>query len=511
MEQIKKLKSPLAKTLPVSELDGRLNKYLDVPHDRLGLSYSASGEIKYFSSGRHKVSSFSERILNSDQDVIYGIVPTEQFSVQLEAPLLTSRDGGLVDLHMICRVKINTPEKFFAQEVLPQENIYDEPLMMDEVETRDALNPFVSQHDWIDLVHGYSIDRLIELMFPFLPKFLESHGMELVSVDIIGFQRSEQQESHNHKNWSLNDQIETLDSVKENQSEDNIFDKIKNKLPDGFRIKDPGNKDLLEQINNIDPDLKLQNQSKRRGLLGRLLGQKNPEEAIPHKRLPRFWWFGRTLWILSLLSIGALLTVVALKLRENIDGFDLWNFILFGVWGVNLPLVFNSVTKLIEKREKLSEERWMAPGSVYLDDLVRNNRQKADQVVRQHCSEELSKTVKVLHDIRSRAFKQNKTEEALCLRNLERKIDDASRDLNSEQFGKAPYLKELYIPNQAWHRMLDYDEYLMLYSNALCDISGKIQADYVDHGINTNTLDELERQVDLFITKFAARSRALKS
>jgi len=511
MEQTMVKQIPLARYFPVSDLEGRFNKYLEVPTNRTGFMYSPMQDMQTFQPGKHRIRSFGERITQVNQDLICGFMPSGRFSVLIQAPYLSSRDGVLLDMELVCRVTVQQNENFFTKTLLPVGEILDEPLHADEDDVRRIFSTISTQYDWIDLVRGYDIDQLIELMFPRLPNYLESRGMNLVSVDVVVFSRSDQREERAQKSQVLKAEVEDLGGEPSEKSRENFFEQLKEKLPEGFRFRQKEDVELIEQIRHLDPGEKQQTGSKRRGLFGKLFGGNRSEEGILSKDIPKYWWVQRTVWILILLSIGVFLTIVTMNLSENIQGIDFWNFLLAGVWGVNIPMMLNNLNRMVEKREKLTIERWLAPGSVSLDELVGKDRQKADGVVREHCSDQLVNTVNILHDLRARVYKENDTEKVLRIRTLERKIGDASEQVRSGSFGSAFYLNDVQISRQTWHKLLDYDEDLMLYSNAIFDASGLVQLAFPDRGLDDKALNELERQLDLFMTKFVARSRALKS
>jgi hypothetical protein len=501
----------LAAVISISELSGWLNKSLVVPPNRLGVLYSSDGQFQTLQPGQHEIRSIGDRLLKGKNTTICGLIPDDRFSIRITAPYLTSRDGFLVDMEMVCRVKINQGDRFFRKEVIPLGKILDEPHELDEGEARKAFNPLAAQHDWLDLVRGYSIDRLIELMFPILPRFLQDRGMELVSVDVILFNQSNQRPETIEKTQRIKQEVRKIKQEDSPETKQNLFSKLRELLPEGFHFRKEQDDEVLEQIMKLSPDDGRKESSKHRGLWENSFGIVRDEKAVQYKWLPKFWWARRTLWIVSLLAVGALITYLTLHFAAEADGSVLWSFILIGVWGVIIPLVLDSLKKLIEKREKLAEIRWLAPGSIYLYDLVHKDREGADTLVRKHCGEELEKTISVLHDLRSRVFKTGDSETAMQLRTLERKIGDAVEQVQSSKFGPAAYLNDLNIPNQAWHKMLDYDEDLMLYANALFDEAALAQLVYPDKDLDGSKLNELERHLDLFMAKFAARSRVVKA
>ena len=335
--------------------------------------------------------------------------------------------------------------------------------------------------------------------------------MELVSVDIILFNQSNERPETIEKTQRIKQEVRKLKQEITPDSEQNLFSQLRELLPEGFHLRKEKDDQVLEQIMKLSPDDGREESSKHRGLWENSFGIKRDEKATEYKWLPKFWWVRRTLWIVFLLAAGAAITYLTLHFGAEADGSVLWSFILIGVWGVIIPLVLDSVKKLVENREKLAEIRWLAPGSIYLYDLVHKDREGADALVRKHCAEELEKTVSVLHDLRFRVFKTGDSDTALHLRTLERKIGDAVEQVQSAKFGPAAYLNDLNLPNKAWHKMLDYDEDLMLYANALFDEAALAQLVYPDKELDDSKLNELERHLDLFMAKFTARSRVVKA
>ncbi len=502
----------IAEVVSISEMEGGSSKFLTVPEGFVGIAYCPNGPVETYQPGRHQVKKFSQRLFNQGGTTLYGLIPQGEIPLLIHAPYLSSRDGVLLDLRLFCRAKVIDPGLFFETEVLPMGEITPPVLEMDTEAASAIFSTLAAQYHWKELVEIFDLEKLRDLMFPELPHLLESHGLSLLSADQVVFYRSEEREEAERK-------------VSEIEKE---AGKLGIALPDDIHIQDEktgswlgrfsfagagkvGEQDLIKEIRMLFPDDSQKKRKRRRGMLERLLQNRKHAGQESHVRLPRFWWLGRSSLILFLVSSGSVITAVVLKLGENVEGFDPWSFILVGVWGVILPLVFNSAYKMVEKREKLAEKHWAAPGSFYLDDLVKDNRQEADRVMRQHCAGELRQVVDVLHDIRKRVFTDGEMDKALKLRTLERKISDAADQVMSAQFAPAPYRQDVRLPERAWVKMLNYDEALMRFANGLSDAASKAQQFYVDIQIGERTLLELERYVDLFMTKFAARSRLLKS
>ena len=164
----------------------------------------------------------------------------------------------------------------------------------------------------------------------------------------------------------------------------------------------------------------------------------------------------------------------------------------------------------MEKQEDIVEDTWILPGGTLLDTFVKNRHPEMDQLVRQQCEHELGRTQEILNQVRSKTFKAGDTETALQIRDLERYIDDCRQKVMSQQYGQPPYMGELKISSQAWYRMIDYDENLLLYASALSEKTLLVQQE-INIGDDLKlALPEIEKHLHTFIHQFAERSRALQ-
>jgi len=245
--------------------------------------------------------------------------------------------------------------------------------------------------------------------------------------------------------------------------------------------------------------------------LNSLFRKKEKSAPRPRKRrMPRYWWLGRAMWMLFVVLVAAGLTKVINWLASGAESGDRWGFVL-AVWTFAVVTLLESIKALYQKREKLSERYWMAEGDVYIDDLTGNNRQRADALVRQQCALDLNTARRHLNDLRARVYRGGDVDLALRIRQLEQKIDDVIRDVNNPNFGSAPYISDLKIGKPIFEKMLDYDEALLERCSALSDKASTLQKRFGKGEFQPEMIDQWEADLDVFLHRFASRSRALKA
>jgi hypothetical protein len=226
------------------------------------------------------------------------------------------------------------------------------------------------------------------------------------------------------------------------------------------------------------------------------------------RRLRHRWWLGRAAWMAFILAAGFSLSWVATWITRA-PWTELLEFNI-AVWAVVTGALLESVKSLYEKREQANVSGWMMAGETRIDDLVRKDRNKADQLVRQQCGRELAQCAEILNDVRSRAFRAGQENQALELRGLEKKFTIQRERVLRPDFGRPPYVSGLKVSSLAWDTMLDYDEDLLVNAVALVDAAALIQQEFSNNSWSDGQLSNLERELDLFINRFAGRTRALR-
>jgi hypothetical protein len=231
------------------------------------------------------------------------------------------------------------------------------------------------------------------------------------------------------------------------------------------------------------------------------------------RRLPRFWWFWRVLWMAIVFFIGLALTSLVNRLAGAASQQGKMGLYLL-IWGFVIGVVLDSIKVLYEKLEGAYDAARLFPASSVsssLDALVGNNRDRADELVREQCQKELGHVRDVLQDIRTREFKRNKTDMALKLRNeLERNVEDGIKKISNRDYGRPPYVTDLHIDRYAWDAMLDYDEDLLGYANALSDKAHLLQQKSQANELDPALLASFDSDISAFCNRFFERARPIK-
>jgi hypothetical protein len=215
------------------------------------------------------------------------------------------------------------------------------------------------------------------------------------------------------------------------------------------------------------------------------------------------------MWILFLFVVSILLTWLVLQVGRRASP-DITIGFITGLWLVVIPLILDALKKMVEKREEFSLATWMLPGATRLDLLVKNDRARADRLVREQCCAELHGCTEMLADMVTRIYKDGETSLALKLRELKQKYAKGEEDVAGSGFGAPAYLEEVHLSDQAWERMLDYDEDLLLRAGGLAETVHAAQLGLSAEPGKAPDVHNLELQLDGFLYHFGGRSRVLK-
>jgi ABC-type multidrug transport system fused ATPase/permease subunit len=249
--------------------------------------------------------------------------------------------------------------------------------------------------------------------------------------------------------------------------------------------------------------------SRRGGLLAALFHQK-PKATAETRELPHLWWLRRGLWIAVVLIVGGILTYLVVKMAASAS-LD-WKLGLLGlIWVPVIKIIMDNIKVLYEKSEAAFEVTRASSASSRLDDLVGDDRRRADELVREQCQKELGHVREVLQDIRTREFKRDKTEMALKLRNeLERNAEEGIKKIGNSDFGCPAYVTDLHLNRNAWNEMLNYDEDVLGYAHALSDKAHLLQQKSQADGLDMAQLASFDSDISDFCNRFFERGRPIK-
>ena len=116
-------KLPLARAFTLKQLPGRLGKTLQVPPGRQGISLNTGGRVRLFPPGAHRVLNAFERLKGQGAGLRAGYIPAQGFQAGLKTANLLSGDNELLDASLLCLVEVSDPARFFAELVIPHEQL----------------------------------------------------------------------------------------------------------------------------------------------------------------------------------------------------------------------------------------------------------------------------------------------------------------------------------------------------------------------------------------------------
>lgn len=513
----------------MSELQGRVSKYLVVPEGKLGVVIYPSGESKTFPPGRHQILNPIQRLMGAGVGLMAGYVPEGAFQGILTAEYLLSGSGDLVNLSLVMTCRVADPLVFFKQWVSQTGRVAEEVMIQaDEGIIHDRLQFTIQQFTANDLIQGQaapaaSLDLLVGLQ-----PLLKQQGIELVSISLMTVIRSSAKVEVQEEIQKLEERLQDVELQKqlaavENQAAlDDFIRQFAPNVQKNFKIQFSFTKSTpqqpsvpplrfplsVEQIALISKWTGAEPKgAEKHNVLKRLFGKKVDEKETA--RVRRNWWVGRAIWM-------AFVALVALGLTRVVDvvtGDTPWLQLVeiyIVIWAFGLGALLESVRALYDKREKMAEA-WSIEGITHLDDIVGHDRQRIDSLVREECARELGEIEEIMGDVQTAIYRQGNEELALQIRQFRTaKLQDARQKVSQPDFGAPPYQKDFKISRGALDNLWDYDEDLLLHIQALVEKAQIIQMGKSESRLDQQTLEEFERDLDYFMQRFAARARPLK-
>jgi hypothetical protein len=532
---------PLACVFRLKELPGRLGKWLEVPPGRLGVILFADGSSRTYPPGRHRLLTTWERLRGNGAGLLAGYVPAQGFNAHLKAEYILSGDGVLLDASLVLDVQVADPVVFFREQVVPQGEISAGAIELGDDELGEIISALARPYQAVDLINNLPHTRLAYEAQTRLNARLQNQGLQAAGMDFISFWRSEERVVVASKIQALEERLQDVELQKKmagvetqaqlrefiQQFEPGLGEDLgwQALIPDEASLafeptKTPQSSptptprrtlgDLFHswlRIKTAKPGS--QRRARIEGLFG--LPKQPVEKAKPFKtpRPPRYWWLGRAVWmgfvILAALVLSSLVSRLAAKATSSAR-----QEIQLAIWGFAILAILESLKVIFEKREQLAEASFPLHGFTYINELVRNDRPRADQLVRQQASKELTHAQDILNETRRQVYQAGDTDQALRLRNLERKFEQYNQEVQRPDFGRPPYLSDLKISRRAWDDMLDYDEDLLLFANALSEKANSLQQKQSSRALNPALVASLESDLDRFYHLFRKRERAIE-
>lgn len=520
---------PLGRVFHLNELPGWVGKYMEVPPGRLGMAIQPDGTVHTFPVGRHQLLTNWGRLQGRGSRLLVGYVPVEVSMAQVKLGYLLSGDQELLSGRVICAVEVGDAARFLREVVAPQGTVWSGGMELDPQPIEDALAPILTQYAAADIIHGQVDARIAGVVQTGLQATLELKGLRLQQILLVGLTRAEDRAVIAEKAQALSERLQDVSlqakmAEIDNQSQlDDFLHQLDPELDQMAHLKLGGEGSekgkasfkgkVVDAIRSWLTIEASKEGGKRRWSIEGLFQRKGGDDEKGRQK-PRHvssnWWVSRALWMTLVILLGCGLTGIVNWIAQTAS-WDNKIEILLGIWGFVIIVVLESVKALYEKREALSEESWIYPGFQHLDNLVGNNRQRVDQLVREQCAHELQHIREVISEIRTREYNRGKTELALKLRNeLERNLEECAAKVQRADYGHPPYVTDLRISNNAWSHMLDVDEDLLLEVNALSDQAHLLQQKSYEDQLENSMIVALDAKVSKFCNKFHDRGHPLQ-
>lgn len=518
---------PLGRAFRLKELKGYFQKWITIPPGRTGVVVEANGKGRTLAPGTHRLLTVIQRLRGGGVGLSAGYVPVGEFSLRLAFPYLLSGDGELVDLSLACVLEVSDPLKFFTEVVLPQGTFQSTGMEVNNEMARGALGAVTTKYAAADLVHGLP-PRLSGELLSALGMFMAGWGCSVKNIPLAVFSRANDRLVIAEKTQALQERLQDVAlqaKMAEIESQTQLDEFIQQVDPQAGKAVHP-------QVTQAAPSPATpasetpaaakkpggylrtlfsgagQGNIRRGGLLSGLFHQK-PKAGARTPELPHLWWLMRTLWMSLVLIVGGILTYLVFRMAA-FASMDKKMGLLVIIWGFVINFVLHSIKVLSEKSENAFEITRESSASSRLEDLVGNDRRRADELVREQCQKELGHVREVLQDIRSREFKRDKTEMALKLRNeLERNVGEGIKKIDNPDYGCPAYVTDLHLNRNAWNSMLNYDEDLLGYAHALSDKVHLLQQKSQADGLDLAQLVGFDSDISDFCNRFFERGRPL--
>ena len=520
--------NPSGRVFYLKDLPGWWGKHLQVPPGRTGVAIDQQGKVRTFPPGNHRLLSTWERLLGKGVGLRVGLVPSEEFTSTITLDYLLSGDGALLDLLLVCRLQVGDAGLFFSQVILPQGEITEGEISLDPALMKASLGALVARYAAADLLHGRLDQTLGSQVESTLSTSLGSQGLMLSSISLFSLSLSEKRLELAEKAQVLKERLQDLEiqnkmAAIENQVQlDEFIQQVNPEMkklaqvqlgesaetPGKGSQKNTAGKSLDQWLNiktHLDPASrrwKIEDLFKRRQVDKKLTGA----AKVPRHK----WWLGRVTWMVAIFLLAIILTGLINWLAAEASLNDRWQLLLI-IWGFALGAILESIKSLYQKREQISETNWSLTGFQHLDELVGDDRQWADQVVREHCASELNHIRETISEVRSVEYKRGKTELALQLRNqVEHNIETCIQKIERPDFGRPTYITDLHVNQRAWEHLLDKDEDLLFFVDALGDQAHLLQQKSLSEEPIDTLVKDLDVQISIFCNRFYERGRPLQ-
>jgi hypothetical protein len=514
---------PLALALPLSKLQGRFGKSLRVPPGRKGIAFLKEGEHQLFDPGEVQVLSPADRLKGDGAGFYAGYVPQQPFNGMLKMTNLLSADEVLLDLSLLCTLKVSDPALFFIEEVLPKGSLPGGTFLFDRPELFHTFANFMRNYLAEDLVNGKIDSELIGRAFTVISPIISAQGLRLESIDLVTcWKRADrlliekQVLELDHKMGDLVFE-QQLAAVKDAQDLEQFLEandlKIAGKAGLSNAVRAKSIRNANENITAWVAGQKLSQQPGQNFRLKSLLIKKELDQAkqVDASRYKPRWWLPRTLWMVAVLIIAAGLTYVLTRASETLPWAGRSEFYI-AVWMFALGALLESAAAIFKNWEKFFEKDVEGVNATGLDQFRLKDRTSVDLLVREQCTMELQLQRDIINELRGRVYQAGNSDLALEMRRLEIKIEDFANRIRNNGFGPPPYLREdARISEVTWNNLMDQEEMLLIKGALLSEEAHALQQRFSTDDFNATSLKDFESELDEFYKSFATRERVVHS
>ncbi|GAB4496662.1 MAG: hypothetical protein OHK0052_06920 [Anaerolineales bacterium] len=519
---------PLARWFTPASLPGALRKKIVVPTGRIGVQCYPDGESKAFATATEITLSLFNWLFRKPAAV--GYVPAEPFHALWGAQNLLSGDGRLLDFGMTLHLKVNDPARFLRQQVARVPGT--QAFTANDLTLPQALPPLEAALDAYaadDLIAGRVNAALQPIFATQLQALLGDNGLQLIGLHSLWFYPVEKRAERAQKILAFQDKLRLIE-LDQRMSEDEHQARLRELqqlaaqetgLP--LPAAQSGTGSAREQAQQWGAVLQQTGEQIQQGthsaaqsawrMLGLLFGKQTPAED-PRQTISKLdrelrdwfrtrWWIIPVIAVCAVFSLGYSFWTRNVPLGESIEGYLI-------IWTAPVGLLIETLIAFYKKRDELMQAYWHENDVVLLDDLVRNQPQKLDALVRQQCSTESRAVYEILRDLRSQATRAQNMPLAKRLKAVEERAEELNRSIQNTQHAIPPYLqKDLRFNRANWLALVEYDETLLASAAKLANLMHTIRQNLENQPLE-DQLTRIERALNDFSHAFASRSRILK-
>ena len=513
----------LAVAYPIQELKGWLSKHMEVPPGRAGIALFRDGRVVHYPAGDNRVITDLDRFKGNGGGFWAGYLPTQPFNATLSVDNLVSADKVLVDLSMLCTLKVFDAKRFFVEEVIPRREVTSGVFVFDKPELFKLISNFVMNYSAQDLVDGSLDAELVGRVTKALNLVLANSGLTLEGIELVTCWRKDDRLVVEQQLMAFEEKMADLEFEKKLSQAEFQKELSSLKSETGFGVKvrtgfdepdgEKKSQSLREKVTAWLADRHFADQPganfRVKAIMAEKIADSPIQEGETHYK-PR-WWLPRAVWMVSVFLIAVGLTVFLNKASETRAWLGNSEFYI-AIWVFVLGVMIESAAALFKGWEKLFEQEHPAVNHIGLAHLKIKDRHTINQLVKDQCQMELGLQQNMLNELRSRVYQSQNMDMALELKRLESKIEDFTGRIKENSFGLPPYLREdIKLSRQNWNIHMENEEMLLVMAGLLSDQVNQLQIKFNDSNLQDQDLKGYETNLDVLYKTFALRERVLQT